>query len=282
MDWTLRLATLCLLLWLFAACCAPSLGLSPNQVNLAAILAPPGQVTLLGNDDLGRPVLARLLAGARPSLAVGVGVVAISAAFGTLIGTLAGFFGGWFDDVMMRASDLFLAFPGMLLAIALAGVMGPGLDNAILALVVVGWVSYARLARAQTLTLVQRDHVAAARALGCRNATILARHLLPLALAPLLVEATFGVAAAVVAEAGLSFLGLGIQPPEASWGNMARDGVAYLLVAPHLVLAPGLTILLIVLSANLLGDALRDRLDVRLQGHPIRATSNDRKRDDAP
>ena len=264
-DWTLGAALLALLLWVLAAVLAPLMGLTPDQVDLSRILAAPGEYAPLGNDDLGRPVLDRLLAGARTSLIVGVGVVAVSASLGTLVGALAGYAGGWLDAAVMRLIDLLLAFPGILLAIALAGVMGPGVDNVILALVVVGWVGYARLARAQVLSLVRRDHVTAALALGSRGWTILRRHLIPLALAPLLVEATFGVSGAVMAEAGLSFLGLGVQPPAASWGNMVRDGVGYLLVAPHLVLAPGVAILLVVLSVNLLGDALRDRLDVRLR-----------------
>jgi peptide/nickel transport system permease protein len=263
-DWILRFAIGVLLLWILAAVFAPLMGLTPDQVDLTAILASPGQHAVLGNDDLGRPVLDRLLAGTRTSLIVGVGVVSISAALGTVVGALSGFAGGWVDGLLVRLIDLFMAFPGILLAIALSGLMGPGIENVILALVTVGWVGYARLTRAQVLSLAQRDHVTAARALGCRGWSILLRHLIPLALAPLMVEATFGVAGAVMAEAGLSFLGLGVQPPEASWGNMVRDGVAYLLVAPHLVLTPGLAILLVVLSVNLLGDALRDWLDVRL------------------
>ena len=265
---TLVLAVLSL--WALVALVAPWLPLDPDRVDLPAILASPGAWggggTLLGNDDLGRPVLDRLLVGARTSFVVGVGVVALSAAVGTLVGAVAGLAGGWVDLTLVRLVDVFLAFPGILLAIALAGILGPGVDNVIVALAVVGWVGYARLARAQVLTLKRRDHVAAARALGAGPARILRRHLLPLALAPLVVEATFGVAAAVVAEAGLSFLGLGVQPPDASWGGMIRDGVGYMLVAPHLVLAPGLAIVLVVLSVNLLGDALRDRLDVRLAG----------------
>ncbi len=252
-----------LALWVLTAVLAPHWRLTPNQVDLPAILAPPGKVAWLGNDDLGRPVLDRLLVGARTSLVVGVGVVAFSALIGTLIGALAGFVGGLLDLILIRVVDLFLAFPGILLAIALAGVMGPGVDNVIIALVTVGWVGYARLARAQILALSRRDHVLAARALGRGGWAILSRHLIPLALAPLIVEATFGIAGAVLAEAGLSFLGLGVQPPQASWGSMVRDGVSYLLVAPHLVLAPGLAIMLVVLSVNILGDTLRDRLDVR-------------------
>lgn len=269
MPGALRILSLGVLgLWALVALIGPWLPLNPDAVNLPAILAPPGTDAgaLLGCDDLGRPVLDRLLLGARTSFLVGIGVVALSAALGTLVGAAAGLAGGWVDLALVRLVDVFLAFPGILLAIALAGVLGPGLDNVIVALAVVGWVGYARLARAQVLTLKRRDHVAAARALGAGHWRILWRHLLPLALAPLVVEATFGVAAAVVAEAGLSFLGLGVQPPQASWGGMIRDGVGYMLVAPHLVLAPGLAIVLVVLSVNLLGDALRDRLDVRLAG----------------
>jgi peptide/nickel transport system permease protein len=218
----------------------------------------------LGFDDLGRPILERLIAGARTSFLVAFGVVGITAVLGTVLGLLAGYRGGWLDLLLVRLIDIFLAFPGILLAIALAGVMGPGLDNLVIALSTVGWVGYARLARAQTLALKQRDHVAAAVALGSSQMVILRRHLLPLIAAPLIVEATFGVAGMVIAEAGLSFLGLGIQPPAASWGSMIRDGAAYMLMAPHMVLAPGLAMLLVVLSLNLLGDRLRDRLDIRL------------------
>lgn len=251
-------------LWALAAVAGQWWALAPNVVDLHGILLGPGPDSLLGNDDLGRPVLDRLLAGARTSFVTGLGVVILSATAGTLLGSAAALGGGWADLVLVRLIDVFLAFPGILLAIALAGILGPGIDNVIIALSAVGWVGFARLARAQILSLKHRDHVIAARALGAGSARILFRHLLPLALAPLLVEATFGIAAAVIAEAGLSFLGLGVQPPDASWGSMIRDGVGYMLVAPHVVLAPGVAILLVVLSVNLLGDDLRDRLDVRL------------------
>jgi peptide/nickel transport system permease protein len=252
-----------LALWALAALLGPWLALDPNRVELAAILAPPGAGSALGNDDLGRPVLDRLAAGALTSLVAGLGVVVMGALVGTLVGSAAALAGGWTDLILVRIVDCFLAFPGMLLAIALAGVLGPGIENAILALAAVGWVGYARLARAQVLALARREHVLAARALGRGPVAILRLHLIPLALGPLIVEATFGLGSAVVAEAGLSFLGLGVQPPDASWGSLVREGVAYLLVAPHLALAPGTAILLVVLSANLLGDALRDRLDPR-------------------
>ena len=204
---------------------------------------------MFGYDDLGRPVLDRLLSGARTSFIVALTVVGISAAAGTLIGAGAAYAGGAADLVTVRIVDIFLAFPGILLAIALAGAMGPGIENVIIALSIVGWVGYARLARAQVLTLKNRDHVAAAVALGTGHLRIVFRHLLPLVTAPLVVEATFGVAATVIAEAGLSFLGLGVQAPAASWGNMIRDGTRYMLVAPHLVMAPGLSILPLVAPA---------------------------------
>ncbi|MCB2262416.1 MAG: ABC transporter permease [Candidatus Thiosymbion ectosymbiont of Robbea hypermnestra] len=249
--------------WALVVLAGPWLPLAPDHIDLSRILAPPATDSLLGNDDLGRPVLDRLLIGARTSFAVGLGVVALSLILGALVGGMAALAGGWVDATLVRIIDVFLAFPGILLAIALAGLLGPGIDNVIVALAAVGWVGYARLARSQILSLKQRDHVVAARALGAGSGRVLLRHLLPLAVAPLIVEATFGVAGAVIAEAGLSFLGLGVQPPQASWGSMIRDGVGYMLVAPHLVLAPGLAILSVVLGVNLAGDGLRDRLDVR-------------------
>jgi peptide/nickel transport system permease protein len=259
-----RVPLLVLALWVCAALFGDRLSHQSNLVDLQRILESPGSQGLLGFDDLGRPILQRLIAGAQTSFLVAFGVVGITALLGTTLGLIAGYRGGIADLLLVRLTDVFLAFPGILLAIALAGVMGPGLDNLIIALSVVGWVGYARLARAQALTLKQRDHVVAARALGSGQRTILIRHLLPLIAAPLIVEATFGVAGTVIAEAGLSFLGLGVQPPAASWGSMIRDGAAYMLMAPHMVLAPGLALLLVVLSLNLLGDRLRDRWDSRL------------------
>ncbi|MEA3638673.1 MAG: ABC transporter permease [Lamprobacter sp.] len=252
-----------LVVWALAALIGPWLPLAPNQIDLPQILQGPTLQQPLGTDDLGRPVLDRLIVGSRTSFLVAIAVVALSLALGVIVGGVAGYWGGWLDLATVRLIDIFLAFPGILLAIALAGVLGPGLDNLIIALAAVGWVGYARLTRAQVLSLRSRDHILAARALAVPSYRILIRHLLPLAAAPLIVEATFGVASVVVAEAGLSFLGLGIQPPAASWGSMIRDGVAYMLVSPHLVLAPGFALLLVVLAVNLAGDRLRDRLDVR-------------------
>ena len=167
------------------------------------------------------------------------------------------------DDALARLIDIFLAFPGVLLAIALAGVLGPGIGNVVVALSTVGWVSFARLARAQVLSLKHRDHVMAAVAMGAGRGRIMVYHLLPLMVAPLIVEATFGIAAVVIAEAGLSFLGLGVQPPEASWGSMIREGSRYLLVAPHMTVVPGIALMLVVLAVNLLGERLSDQLDIK-------------------
>lgn len=252
-----------IMLWVLVAMTASWLPLSPDQVALQHILLPPGSELWLGADDLGRSLAARVLAGAQTSFIVALWVVLVSTVVGTIIGTLSGYLGGRWDLLVVRIIDIFLAFPGILLAIALAGILGPGIENVVIALSVVGWVGYARLARAQVLSLKHREHVQAAIALGAGTWRIVFRHLLPLMMAPLIVEASFGVAGIVIAEAGLSFLGLGVQPPEASWGSMIRDGARYLLVAPHMVLVPGVALMLVVLSVNLLGDRLRDKLDVR-------------------
>jgi len=263
-----------LLAWGVLALSGPALALHPNQIDLPSILQGPSAAAWLGFDDLGRPVSERLAVGARTSFLVAFSVVSFSLLVGAVIGTLCAWFGGIWDHVVVRVIDLFLAFPGLLLAIALAGVLGPGVGNVVIALTVVGWVGFARLARAQTLSLKHREHVLAAVALGSGLGRILFRHLLPLLAAPLIIEATFGIAGAVIAEAGLSFLGLGVQPPAASWGSMIRDGAQYMLVAPHLVLAPGVAIMLVVLAVNLLGDRLRDWLDVKDRGRAGRREVN--------
>ncbi|HHM05276.1 MAG TPA: ABC transporter permease [Gammaproteobacteria bacterium] len=252
-----------LFLWGALAVFGPWLPLSPNHIELTRILAEPGSAAWLGFDDLGRPLWDRLVVGARTSFVVALTVVTLTAILGTLVGTVAAYAGGWVDHALVRFIDVFLAFPGLLLAIALAGVMGPGVTNVIIALSVTGWVGFARLARAQVLSLKHREHVLAARALGVGRGRIVTRHLLPLIAAPLIVEGTFAIAGAVIAEAGLSFLGLGVQAPAASWGSMIRDGARYMLVAPHMVLVPGIALMLVVLAVNLLGDRLRDHLDVR-------------------
>ena len=252
-----------LIIWFLLALLGPWLPLQPNEITLPNILQPPSLSVWLGYDDLGRPILDRLVMGARTSFLVAFWVMLVSIIVGTLIGTVSGWIGGYVDLIIVRIMDVFLAFPGILLAIALSGILGPGIENVVFALSVVGWVGFARLARAQTLSLKHREHVLAAIALGARTPRILWYHVIPLLVAPLLIEATFGIAGIVIAEAGLSFLGLGVQPPAASWGSMIRDGTSYMLVAPHMVLAPGIALLLVVLSVNILGDKLRDQLDVK-------------------
>lgn len=250
-------------LWIFAALAAWLLNLQADTINLDHILAAPNPHALLGNDDLGRNVLVRLMTGAQIALAVAVIVTIITMSFGTAVGLVAGYFGGWVDRLLMQITDVFLAFPGILLAIAFAAVLGPGLNNLLLALCLTSWVGYARLTRAQALSLRNRQHVLAAESLGASIPRIMHKHMLPLLAAPLLVEATYSIASLIIAEASLSFLGLGIQAPHASWGAMLRDGVRYLLVAPHYVLAVGLSLMSLVLAVNVLGDKLRDTLDVK-------------------
>lgn len=262
--WLGQLPLVILLVWGAAALLAPWLPLTPDRIGLARILEAPQAAAWLGYDDLGRPVLDRLIVGARTSFIVAAAVVSLSLLVGTAIGLFSAWFGGRFDRLVVFVTDVFLAFPGILLAIALAAVLGPGISNVVLALVVVGWVGFTRLARAQALSVRTLDHVMAARALGSGHVAIARRHILPLVLSPLIVQATFELAGVVIAEATLSFLGLGVQPPAASLGAMIRDGTRYMLVAPHMVVAPGLAVFVIVLSVNLLGDRLRDRMDVQM------------------
>ena len=224
----------------------------------------------LGLDELGRDILSRLVWGARVSVAVGLAVVSAAGSLGTFVGALAGFAGGWVDTLLMRVADVFLAFPGILLAIALVAVLGPALRNVVIALVVIGWVGYARLVRGQLLKLREQEFVLAARVAGLAPARIVWRHLLPNVLPLLLVQASLGMAGAVLAEASLSFLGLGIQPPTPSWGAMINAGRGHLLDAPHLTLFPGAAILVTVLALNFLGDALIDLADPRRAAGPDR------------
>ncbi|MBI2230478.1 MAG: ABC transporter permease, partial [Deltaproteobacteria bacterium] len=187
--------------------------------------------------------------------------VALSLSIGFALGALAGYFGGWLDQLLMRLVDVLLAFPGILLAIAFTAVLGPGLDHVILALCLIGWTGYARLVRGEILALREREFVHAARALGCAPGRVILCHLLPNLLPPLVIQATFGLAAAIVAEGSLSFLGLGVEPPTPSWGSMLNEGRQFLLVAPHLTTYPGLAIMITVIALNLIGDALQDRLN---------------------
>jgi peptide/nickel transport system permease protein len=260
---TTRLASFLLILWAALAIGGVFLPLNPDLIQLDKILEGPQQTAWLGYDDLGRPILDRLIMGAQTSFVVALWVVSVSLIIGTTIGTFSAYVGGWVDHVTVRVIDILLAFPGILLAIALAGILGPGIDNVIIALSTVGWVGFARLARGQVLSHKHREHVMAAVALGAGRTRIVFVHLLPMIAAPLIIEATFAVAGVVISEAGLSYLGLGVQPPDASWGGMIRDGARYMLVAPHMVLAPGIALMAVVLAVNLLGDQLRDWIDVK-------------------
>lgn len=245
---------------LFAPVVAPY---DPLGQNLDQDLIPRSSEHWLGTDKLGRDILSRIIYGGRISLLVGITTVALSLAIGIVIGSLSGYFGGWIDQMLMRLVDILMAFPGILLAIAFTAVLGPGLDHVILALCLIGWTSYARLVRGEILSLRERDFIQAARSLGCRPKRIILRHLLPNLLPPLLIQSTFGLAAAIVAEGSLSFLGLGVEPPTPSWGAMLNDGRQFLLVAPHLTTYPGLGLMITVLALNLIGDALQERLDRR-------------------
>ncbi len=237
----------------------------PNRQALERRLEGPSGAHPLGLDELGRDILSRLLAGARVSVGVGCVVVVLAGSLGTLIGSVSGYWGGRLDALLMRTTDVFLAFPGILLAIALVAVLGPALRHVVLALVAIGWVGYARLVRSQVLQLRESEFVLAARAVGAGSARVLLRHVLPNVLPTLLVQASLGMAGAIMAEASLSFLGLGIQPPTPSWGAMINAGRGHLLDAPHLALFPGLAILATVMGLNFLGDALVDRLEPRAQ-----------------
>lgn len=240
----------------------------PAELNLDARMATPGHGHLLGTDELGRDILSRLFFGARISLIVAVSVVAISLLLGLVVGGLSGFYGGVTDVVLNTyVSNAFLALPGILLAIAFVAFLGPGLFNLILALSISGWVAYARLVRAQVMAVRQLQFVEAARALGASDLRLMLRHILPNILQPLIVQAAVGMASAVLAEATLSFLGLGIPPPAASWGSMLNDARSHLFDAPHMAVFPALAVMLAVLSFNFLGDALRDHLDPRTRLH---------------
>ena len=232
----------------------------PSAQELALRLEGPSRLHWLGLDELGRDILARVMSGARISLFVGLVVVSVSASIGAAMGALAGYYGGVIDEAISRVIDILLAFPGLLLAIALVAVLGPSLTNVVIALSLIGWVGYARVARAQVLQAREFEYVVAARAIGAATPRILIRHVLPAALPALTVQATLGMGGAILSEAALSFLGLGVQPPTPSWGAMLNYGRVHVLDAPHLTVFPGLAIAIVVLGLNLLGDSLRDRL----------------------
>lgn len=259
-----RAGALILVLFALLGAAAPLLSpYAPDQQDLPHRLDSPSLGHPLGCDDLGRDVLSRLLHGARVSLGAGLVVTLLAGTTGILIGALAGYSGGRVDAALVGLIDLLLGFPGVLMAIAIVAVVGPALRNLILALCLIGWVGYARLARSLAIRLREADFVQAAGAAGASLPRVVARHILPGLLGPILVQAALGLGGVIVAEAGLSFLGLGIPPPTASWGSMLRSGSQNLLDAPHLTVFPALAIFGAILGANLLADGLGRRLDPR-------------------
>jgi peptide/nickel transport system permease protein len=250
-----------LLCALFAPWLAPQ---DPAALDLHGRLLGPSSSHWFGTDELGRDILSRTLYGARISLIVAVSVVGLSLGIGLFAGCVAGFYGGWLDTAInVYVMNAFLALPGILLAIAFVAFMGPGLGNVIVALAISGWVGYARLVRGQVMAVKEREFVEAARALGASDFRILSRHIFPNIVQPLIVQAAIGMATAVMAEATLSFLGLGVPPPAASWGSMLNDARSHLFDSPHMVFFPAMAVMLCVLSFNFIGDALRDYMDPR-------------------
>ncbi len=260
-----RAGLVIVLITVLAALAGPLLSpYDPAAQELARRLEAPSLSHPFGLDELGRDILARLMQGARISLLVGLAVVSVSSTVGMFFGSIAGYFGGRIDDAISRVIDVLMAFPGILLAIALVAVLGPSLTNVVIALSVIGWVGYARLVRGQALRARELEFVQAARASGAGAPRIVFHHILPTAFPSVVVQATIGMAGAIIAEAALSFLGLGVQPPTPSWGTMLDAGRAHLFDAPHLTIFPGLAIALLVLGFNFLGDGLRDRVDPKM------------------
>lgn len=250
------------LIAVFAPLLAP---FDPLQQDIPNGLAAPSPDHWMGTDKLGRDVFSRMLYGARISLGAGLGVVLMSAVIGALIGIVAGYVGGWADEGIMRVTDIFFAFPSLILAMAIAGALGPSLQNALIAVAVVTWPVYARLIRGQVLILRNREFVQAARAVGAGHGLILRRHLFPNTLSPLLVQASFDMGVTILAVAGLSFIGFGAQPPTPEWGVMISEGRNYITTHWWLTFFPAMAMLLAVAGFNLVGDGLRDVLDPRLR-----------------
>ena len=255
------LVVIFLIFAVFAPWIAPQ---DPAFIDLPARLSPPSHAHWFGADELGRDILSRIIYGARISMLVGSSVVIGSLFLGLIVGSIAGYYGGRVDRfVNVVVMNAFLSFPGILLAIAFVAFRGPGIFNLILALSLGGWVGYARLVRAQVLATREREFVEAARALGASDWRVITRHILPNIIQPVIVQAAIGMAGAILAEATMSFLGLGVAPPTASWGSMLNDARSHLFDAPHLVIFPALAVMLAVLAFNFIGDALRDYLDPR-------------------
>ena len=252
---------------IFIAIFAPLLApYSPNQQDLYRVLAPPSRIHLLGTDNLGRDLLSRLIYGTRVSLFVGIVSSLVSAVIGVIVGLIAGFRGGLVDAIIMRITDAFLCFPPLIFILAMSAVLGPGLQNVMLSFALFGWTIFARLARGQVLLVRELPFIEAARSVGVPATRIMFRHILPNIMAPVLVAITITIGVAILVESGVSFLGLGVQPPTASWGKELRVGFTYLEAAPLFSIAPGVMITLAVIAFNFVGDGLRDALDPRLRG----------------
>lgn len=246
---------------LFAPFIAPY---RPTAINVYNVLSPPDTAHLFGTDELGRDVLSRMIWGSRASLKVGFIAVGIAITIGTILGSVAGFYGGMTDSLLMRFVDIMLAFPTFFLILAVIAIVEPSISTIMIIIGLTGWMDVSRLVRAEFLSLKERDFVSSARAIGASDLRIIFKHIIPNALSPVFVAATFGIAGAILTESGLSFLGLGVQPPEPSWGNILTSGKDNITVAWWLSLFPGLAILVTVLSYNLVGEGLRDALDPRL------------------
>ena len=249
-----------LILAIFAAQIAPN---DPNKIHITASKDGPSSQYWLGNDDVGRDILSRLIFGSRIALIVGVGATAIAVTIGVSIGAVAGYFGGWVDSLLSRIVDSLMAFPLLALLLTLSAVFGPSLRNVVIVIGCSVWASYARIVRAEVLSLRERDYVLAARSYGATSRRIIFRHIVPNAMGPVIIIASLAVGSIIILESALSFLGLGVQRPTASWGTMLSDGRDYIRNYPHISIAPGIAITLTVLAFNLIGDGLRDALDPR-------------------
>jgi peptide/nickel transport system permease protein len=258
-------AIIILLLIVFALTGSAIAPYDPIEMDMQARLHPPSLQHPFGTDDFGRDVLSRVLAGSSVSLKVGIIAVGISMVAGTLLGAVSGYYGGWLDEVLMRLMDILFAFPAILLAIAVLAALGPGIGNAMIAIAIVYTPIFARITRGSVLTVREEVYIRAARSVGCRDRRILFQHILPNVLAPIIVETTLSLAFAILAESALSFLGLGTQPPDPSWGRMLSESRAYIQDAPWLGIFPGLAIMFAVMSFNFVGDGLRDALDPRMK-----------------
>lgn len=247
----------------FASVLTPYAAQGLGEPNILEKFQPPSAAHLLGTDYLGRDVLARILFGGRYSLSVGVLVVIVASLIGIPLGAIAGYFGGWLDELLMRITDIFLAFPPLLLAMAIAAALGASFEHAMIAIAFTWWPWYARLVRAQTLSLREQHFIEAARSIGMSDLTIVARHILPNVLTPILVQGTMDIGSAILTGASLSFIGLGIQPPAPEWGRMISDGRSYFIERPWFAGSAGVAIFLVVLACNLIGDAVRDAADPR-------------------